>query len=75
VLSSSDALWPTLREAALTVPLGAVGQPVQTPSGWYIVKVLERAARADRQQLEEERSNRLQQWSEQQREALGVKRF
>jgi hypothetical protein len=72
---AADALWPTVREAALTVPLGAVGQPVQTPSGWYIVKVLERAARADRQQLEEERGNRLQQWSEQQREALGVKRF
>ena len=70
-----DALWPSLREAVLNQPLGEIGQPVRTPSGWYIAKVLERAERPDRQKLEEERAKLLQEWNEQQHRALGVKRF
>jgi parvulin-like peptidyl-prolyl isomerase len=73
--SVPDALWPSLREAVLNQPLGEVGQPVKTPSGWYIAKVLERAERPDRQKLEEERGKLLQAWNEQQRQALGVKQF
>ncbi|HEX6291580.1 MAG TPA: peptidylprolyl isomerase [Herpetosiphonaceae bacterium] len=73
--SVPDTLWPPLKEAVLNQPLGEAGQPVKTPSGWYIVKVLERAERPDTAKLEQMRAERLQQWTERQRAALAVRRF
>lgn len=73
--SSPETLWQPLKQAVLTQPLGEVGPPVQTPTGWYIVKVLERAERPDKQQLADLRATRFAAWSDQQRAALGVKRF
>lgn len=70
-----DSFWPPLKEAVLTQPLGEVGPPIKTPSGWYIVKMLERAERPDKQKLEQERTKRFQEWDAQQRSALGIKRF
>lgn len=73
--SSPEALWPPLKAAVLTQPPGEVGPPVRTPTGWYLVKVLERAERPDQQRLADLRARRLAEWSDQQRAALGVKRF
>jgi hypothetical protein len=71
--SSPDSLWPSLKEAVLSQPIGEVSPPVETPSGWYLVKILEREERRDIEKLKATRSQRYQQWKERQRAELGVK--
>ncbi|HEY0602729.1 MAG TPA: peptidylprolyl isomerase [Herpetosiphonaceae bacterium] len=73
--STPETLWPPLKAAVLTQQPGEVGPPVRTPTGWYLVKVLERAERPDQKQLAELRAKRFAEWSDQQRATLGVKRF
>jgi hypothetical protein len=73
--TSPDSLWPSLKEAVLNQPLGEVGPPVETPSGWYLVKILERAERRDIEMLQKIRGQRFQAWTDQQRTELEAKRF
>jgi hypothetical protein len=70
-----DDLYPELQQALQQQPLGAIGQPVRTESGWYIIRVLAREVRPDERKLEQMRAEAFHTWVEQQAATLGSQAF
>ena len=59
-------------EVAFTLPVGELGEPVQTQFGWHIIQVLEQRSPETATELDQARQMALDEWLEAQRAATGA---
>jgi parvulin-like peptidyl-prolyl isomerase len=73
--SNGSIYPPELVEAAFALEPNTISDPIRTQFGWHIVEVLSRDVPSEEDQLREARTEALDAWVEEQRAAIGVRRF
>lgn len=72
----SGRMVPQFEEAAFSLEVGAISEPISTTFGYHLIEVLERDDQRpkDEAQLEQERSQAYQEWIQEQTELADIER-